>query len=60
MVTFSQNGEDIILASDGDMRCLVLAGEPLGQNVVQHGPFVMTSAHEIDEAWEDFHSGKMG
>lgn len=60
MVTFSQNDEKITLSSDEHMRCLVLAGEPLGQNVVQHGPFVMTSAHEIDEAWQDFQSGKMG
>ncbi|MBL9086149.1 MAG: hypothetical protein JNM10_03325 [Planctomycetia bacterium] len=27
---------------------------------MQHGPFVMTSKAEIDQAWRDFRAGKFG
>jgi redox-sensitive bicupin YhaK (pirin superfamily) len=41
-------------------RFLVMAGEPLGQDVVQHGPFVMTTHEDIYTAFVDYRSGKMG
>lgn len=37
-----------------------MAGQPLEQDVVQYGPFVMTTEAEIREAWADFQAGKMG
>jgi quercetin 2,3-dioxygenase len=39
-------------------RVLVVAGKPLGEPVVQHGPFVMNTAEEIDAAVRDFQAGK--
>jgi redox-sensitive bicupin YhaK (pirin superfamily) len=44
----------------GDVALLLLAGQPLGQPVVGHGPFVMTSMAEIRTAIADFQSGRMG
>lgn len=44
----------------GLSRLLVIAGKPLEQDVVQYGPFVMTSEAEIRQAWTDFQAGKMG
>ncbi len=41
-------------------RLLVLAGAPLGEPVVAHGPFVMNTAAEIDQAIADFRRGRMG
>ncbi len=55
------------LLSDGDAvrveagpagaRVLLLAGLPLGEPVVQYGPFVMNSREEIEQALADYQSG---
>jgi redox-sensitive bicupin YhaK (pirin superfamily) len=52
-------GEVACAGQDGT-RVLVLAGLPLPDPVVAHGPFVMTTIDEIHEAIEDYHSGAMG
>ena len=41
-------------------RLLVLAGQPLGEPVVAHGPFVMNTEAEIRTAIDDFRRGRMG
>ena len=38
-------------------RCLLLAGKPLGEPVVQYGPFVMNTREEIEQAVRDYQSG---
>jgi len=43
-----------------ESRVLVLTGEPLGEPVVGHGPFVMNSREEIHEAIRDYQAGKLG
>lgn len=61
-VELSHAGSAVTLAAGGDAAAhvVVLAGEPLGEPVVGHGPFVMNSREEIDRAWADFHAGRMG
>jgi redox-sensitive bicupin YhaK (pirin superfamily) len=39
---------------------LLVAGEPLGEPVARHGPFVMNSREEIAQAVDDFRTGRMG
>lgn len=39
---------------------LVLSGEPLNEEVVADGPFVMNTEREIVEAYNDFQDGKFG
>lgn len=51
---------DIKLAATPGTRALVLNGEPLGEPVVAHGPFVMNTKQEIVQAIHDFQDGKMG
>lgn len=46
-------------AGDAGGRCLVIAGKPLGEPVVQYGPFVMNSREEIEQALRDYRTGRL-
>jgi quercetin 2,3-dioxygenase len=51
---------DLALQADGQgARLLVLAGKPIGEPVVQYGPFVMNTREEIDQAIADYRSGRL-
>jgi len=41
-------------------QVLLLGGVPFDEPVVQHGPFVMNSRSEIDQAVADYQAGRMG
>lgn len=61
----SQDGEDGVLLtkpenSTGQTRVIVIAGEPLDQQVVQYGPFVVNTQRQAMEAVMDFRQGKNG
>ena len=48
------SGEARLSAKAGGFKALVLAGMPLKEPVVQHGPFVMNTSGEIKKAIQDF------
>ena len=54
------SGDIIVDATEAGAKLLFLAGEPLGEPVVQHGPFVMNSREEIHQAIRDYQMGRMG
>ena len=56
----SLDGEGVEIVADGDAILLVMTGEPLGEPVFGHGPFVMNTEAEIREAIADFNAGKFG
>jgi redox-sensitive bicupin YhaK (pirin superfamily) len=39
---------------------LIAAGRPLGEPIVQSGPFVMNTDEEIRRAWADYRNGTLG
>lgn len=43
-----------------DIYVLVIAGVPLKEAIARHGPFVMNTWEEIEQAFSDFQSGKLG
>ncbi|XP_051177105.1 pirin-like protein [Lolium perenne] len=61
----------LVLGADGDglsvwnrsgapLRFALAAGQPLKEPVVQHGPFVMNTRAEIQQAMEDYYHGRNG
>jgi redox-sensitive bicupin YhaK (pirin superfamily) len=54
MLMFSQDGEDIKIKALEDSVALLLSGEPIDEPIVGHGPFVMNTRQEIDQAINDF------
>ena len=50
-----------ITASDSeDIYCLVIAGVPINEPIARYGPFVMNTDEEIQQAFSDYRSGKLG
>lgn len=48
-----------IEADSEDLRLIVVAGKPLGEPIVQYGPFVMNTREEIEQALDDYRSGRL-
>lgn len=48
----------IELTGEAEACCIVVDGLPIGEPVVQHGPFVMNTEAEIHKAFNDFRSGR--
>jgi len=53
-------GDSVRLFASEDARLLLLAGVPLKEPVARYGPFVMNTPQEIQQAFRDYQSGKMG
>ena len=62
-------GKLAVLETDGTFSCnaeingskyILGAGQPIREPVVRGGPFVMNTKEEIMQAFDDYHSGKMG
>lgn len=52
-------GETVQLHATEPCRLLLLAARPIGEPVVQYGPFVMNSVAEIEQAISDFQQGRL-
>lgn len=59
-IEFKKAGTTIEFTSIDPTRALFMSGEPIGEKIVTHGPFVMNSETEIMEAYRDYRMGKMG
>ncbi|MFC2110212.1 pirin family protein [Bacteroidota bacterium] len=60
MFTLNQDGEGLSIKAIVNSEYLILSGIPLKEKVVSHGPFVMNSSKEIQQAIYDYQNGKMG
>lgn len=56
------DGEDglRVWAGEAGCRLLLLSGKPIGEPIVQHGPFVMNTRAEIQAAVTDYQTGRNG
>ncbi len=55
----SQGDEVRVQAGAEGVQFLLLAAKPLGEPVVQYGPFVMNTREEIEQALADYRDGKL-
>ena len=51
--------DGVCLQAVHDARLLLIAGRPLGEPIVQYGPFVMNSQEQVYQALRDFRDGKL-
>lgn len=56
------DGSHLEMENKGTQKCrlVLLAGQPLKEPIVQHGPFVMNTQEEIQQAFFDFRNGLNG
>ena len=60
LVIFARSGDGISVKAKSEAKLLVMDGEPIAEPIVGHGPFVMNSRSEIQQAFEDYQLGRMG
>lgn len=52
-------GETFRARAEDRARFLLLAGQPIGEPVARRGPFVMSTDAEIQQAFDDYRSGRL-
>ncbi len=59
-VLFKNKGTEISLKAITNCTFLVLNGEPIDEPIAAHGPFLMNTDKEIQQAIDDYYEGKFG
>ncbi len=59
MGVFGEGKKLLLSSAETPTRALILAGTPIREPVVQHGPFVMNSIDEIHQAMQDYQNGQL-
>ncbi len=60
LLSFDHSADSLNLSFTADTQLIYLAGQPIEEKIVSHGPYVMNSETEIMEAMRDYQMGKMG
>lgn len=62
VAVLSKDGNSFPLkaSADHDMHVFILSGQPINEPIARHGPFVMNTQEEIQQAFSDYRSGKLG
>ena len=60
VVVLDKGSEFRMEGEDSELRVLLIAGIPLNEPVARRGPFVMNTWEEIEQAFTDYRSGKLG
>jgi len=59
IVLGSEANRPTFTAGNDGARFIVISGRPIGEPIVQYGPFVMNTRKEIDQAMRDYQTNKL-
>ncbi len=60
LVVLERKGDELTIDAVADATLLVMSGQPIEEAVVGYGPFVMNTREQIQQAFKDFHAGRLG
>jgi redox-sensitive bicupin YhaK (pirin superfamily) len=60
LARLQRSGDTVLLtALEDNTRVVLLSGKPLGEPIVQYGPFVMNTRQQIEQALDDYRRGTL-
>ena len=59
MAILANAGDGVVIEAAAEARAILVAGRPLGEPIVQYGPFVMNTQQEIQQALADYREGRL-
>src|SRR6267143_2045373 len=60
LVVLDREGDEVLIEATSDARLFVMNGAPIDEPVAGHGPFVMNTPREIQQAFADLQHGRLG
>jgi redox-sensitive bicupin YhaK (pirin superfamily) len=60
LVVLDRKGDEAVLDAATDAIVFVMNGAPIDEPVAGYGPFVMNTPREIQQAFADYHAGRLG
>jgi redox-sensitive bicupin YhaK (pirin superfamily) len=60
LVVLDRKGAEVAVDAVSDATVFVMNGAPIDEPVAGYGPFVMNTTQEIQQAFRDYHAGKLG
>ena len=60
LAVFERKGSEAAITAQADAIVFVMNGVPIDEPVVGYGPFVMNTSREIQQAFADYHAGRLG
>ncbi len=59
MAILANDGDTVNMHANQPSRVLLIAGRPLNEPIAQHGPFVMNTDEELQQAIADYQTGRL-
>jgi quercetin 2,3-dioxygenase len=60
LVVLDRKGDEVVIEAQADALVFVMNGAPIDEPVAGYGPFVMNTPREIQQAFADYHAGRLG
>ena len=60
LVVFERDGDGIEIEAGADAAVFFMGGRPIGEPIAGYGPFVMNTTAQIQQAFADYHAGRLG